>query len=109
MNQSNIYLTLWDKYRPIIINQMKLALTEPQVYSLSKHEFEAIGDRLSSGYSFNLELKNGKLMNNIDGTAVARDLLEVLKKSKTASELMEGHHFKINLSKDFKLTIQTIK
>ena len=109
MNESNIYITLWEKYRPAILSKMKLALTEPQSYPLSKHEFEAIGDRLSSGYSFNLELRDGKLMNNIDGTAVARDLLAVLKKSKTANELMKDSYYKINFSKDFKLLIQTIR
>ena len=86
---------------------MKLALNEVQFYQLSKHEFEAIGYRESSGYAFNLEIKNGIVTNTIDGTAVARDLFEVLKSSITAKELMQVHYFKINLTSDFKLKIQT--
>ena len=108
MKESNIYFQLWQKYRPVIISKMKLAISEVQIYQLSKHEFEAIGDRESSGYAFNLEIMNGILVNSIDGTAVARDLFEVLKSSKTAKDLMQQHFFKINLTNDFKLKIQTI-
>lgn len=109
MTHSNIYNLLWQKYRPVIISKLKQALIESQDYQLSKHEFEAIGDRTNSGYSFNLEIKNGVLQNNIDGTAVARDLFEVLKSSETAKELMKDNYFKINLTKDFTLKIQTVK
>lgn len=108
MNDSNIYIPLWQKYRPVILSKMKAALESVQEYPLTKHEFEAIGDRTSSGYSFNLEIKNGILQNNIDGTAVARDLYAVLKSSETAIALMKTATFKINLTKDFKLTIQTL-
>lgn len=108
MNDSNIYIPFWQKYRPVILSKMKAALESAQEYPMSKHEFEAIGDRTSSGYSFNLEIKNGILQNNIDGTAVARDLHAVLKSSETAKALLKNTSFKINLSKEFKLTIQTI-
>jgi hypothetical protein len=88
---------------------MKLALTTAQEYRLTKHEFEEIGDRNISGYTFNLEIKDGKLVNNIRGTAVARDLFEVLKSSRNSKELMSNNHFKINMNVDFKLKIQIIK
>jgi hypothetical protein len=108
MKDSSIYVPLWQKYRPVLVSKMREALVSAQVYSLSKHEFEAIGDRTQSGYTFNLEIKNGILQNNIDGTAVARDLYEVLKNSKSASELLKQYHFKFNLNKDFLMTIQLI-
>lgn len=106
MKESNIYIHLWQKYRPVIIRMMKLATAKPQIYQLSNHEFEAIGDRISSGYSFNLEINSGILANNIEGTAVARDLFEVLKSSKTANSIMQGNYIKINLTNDFKLKVQ---
>lgn len=106
MKESNIYLNIWDKYRPVIISKMKLAIQSPQEYKLSKHEFESLGKRLISGYTFNLEITDGKLSNNIDGTAVARDLFEVLKNSPTAKGLMQNNLVKISLTKDFTLRIQ---
>ena len=108
MKDANIYILLWQKYRPVIISKMKAAMVTSQEYKLTKHEFEAIGDRTNSGYGFNLEIKNGIVQNNIEGTAVARDLYEVLKSSETAKTLMVNNHFKINLTKDFTLVIQTI-
>jgi hypothetical protein len=109
MKDSNIYNLLWEKYRPVIISKMRSALNISQEYQLSKHEFEAIGDRKISGYTFNLEIENGILKSNIDGTAVARDLFEVLKSSETAKELMKNNYFKINLTTYFTLKIQTVK
>jgi hypothetical protein len=109
MKDSNIYNSLWQKYKPVIISKLKQAGIEQQEYQLSKHEFEAIGDRKNSGYAINLEIENGILKNNIDGSAVARDLFEVLKSSATAKELMKNNYFKINLTKNFKLTIQNTK
>ncbi len=106
MKESNIYIPLWEKYKPAIVGKMKLAISESQEFQLSKHEFEAIGDRSSCGYSFNLEIKNGVLANDISGTAVARDLLEVLKNSKTSKDLIQNNHVKINFSKDFILKIR---
>lgn len=107
MKEANIYFPLWQKYRPVIIIKMKAALQTSQEYQLTKQEFEIFGDRSKSGYSFNLEIKNGKVVNNIDGTAVARDLYEVLKTSETAKTMMKENYFKINLTKDFNLIIQT--
>ena len=51
----------------------------------------------------------GFTIDNIGGTAVARDLFEVLKSSETAKELMKDNYFKINLTKNFILKIQTVK
>jgi len=106
MKDANIYMNLWQKYRPVILSKMKQAHIENQEYQLMKHEFESIGDRTSSGYSFNLEIKDGKVSNNIGGTAVARDLFEVLKNSDTAKNMMESNHIKITLSKEFVLAIR---
>jgi len=106
MEKVNIYVSLWEKYRPAIISHMRSALNETQVYQLSGHEFKDLGVRVSAGFNFNLELNNGILTNNIDKTAVARDLFNVLNKSKTANELMKDNFYKISLAKDFKLTIE---
>lgn len=109
MAVENIYITLWQKYKPAIVGKMKSAIDQAQIYQLSKHEFEAAGQRLAAGYAFNLEIVNGNVNNNIDGSAVARDLFEVLKQSTSARELMKDAHYKIILSKEFLLKIQIVK
>jgi hypothetical protein len=109
MMDTNIYIPLWEKYKHAIINKMKAASEEPQTYKMTKEEFESVGDRKKSTYSFNLEIKNGKVTNNIGGTAVARDLFNVLQQSNFAKELMQDNYFKITLSKGFILTVQIVK
>ena len=109
MNESDLYLPLWEKYRPIIISKMKLALTETQSYPFSRHEFEAVGEKLRLGYTFNLEVDKGLLLGKKDESPIARDFLAVVKKSKTGMELIQENYFQFKLSKDFKLKIQTTK
>lgn len=103
--ESDIYTGHWSKYRPAILQFMKLSLQSPQTYKLSKHEFEIIGARFKSGYLFDLEIRDGILLNNSAKTAVARDLLTVLRSSKTANELFQNNYFKISLNRSFLLTI----
>lgn len=104
--EENKYVALWTKYKPVIVSMMKEAKTNGvQRYSLSSHEFEATGNRESSGYTFNLVQVNGELANNIDGTAVARDLRIVLSKSGAAFELMKHARYIIRMDKDFVLHV----
>jgi hypothetical protein len=109
MIKTNIYLPVWKKYKPAILNMMKESTNEITEYQLSRHEFESIGDRPKAGFSFKLVIKNGKFINNIDGTAVARDLFIVLNESKTARSLFNLYCYQINLTNDFKLLIQILK
>lgn len=103
--ESNIYVGLWKKYKPAIVALMKSAIDSSQYYQLSGHEFEALGNRESAGYSFRLEVRNGKALNNIGGSAVARDLLIVLKESATANQLWNDRTYIFQNSRNFVLSI----
>jgi hypothetical protein len=108
MKEANIYLPFWRKYKPAIQALMKAALEAPQEYPLSAHEFKAIGDSPKSGYAFNLEIENGKLINDISGSAVARDLWAMIKESSSAFKHAQSHHYKISLSSKFLLQISVL-
>src|SRR5258708_23757928 len=56
----NAYTSLWNKYRPVILKMMSSAVNEPQQYKFFSHEFKAVGERVKGGYSFSLEVANGK-------------------------------------------------
>jgi len=105
MNPSGIYISLWRKYKPAILAKMKAAVEQSQHYQLDKHDFQSAGERANSGYAFNLEIFRGKVINNIEGTAVGRDLFEVLQASAAAMSLMATYRYKISLGKDFILHI----
>jgi hypothetical protein len=84
---------------------MIAAHDDPQHYKLSGHEFKAIGQREKSGFSFLLEASEGKALNNIRGSNVARDLLHVLQQSQKATELMSEDVYELKMDKQFVLHV----
>lgn len=103
----NKYLPIWSKYKPAIVSYLKAAKEQQreQQYQLSAQEFTTVGDRDKSGYSFKLDLRNGIVMNDIGGVAVARDLVEVLRGSPAACQLFTNSVYAIKMDKNFRLYI----
>lgn len=100
--ESNPYSTLWNKYRPVILQLMSAAVENgPQQYKLFAHEFKAVGQKEKSGFSFMLETSNGKAINNIKTSTVAKNLLQVLQQSKRATELMSEAPYELSMDKNF--------
>ncbi len=104
--ESNPYSTLWNKYRPVILQLMSAAVENgPQEYKLFAHEFKAVGQKERAGYSFTLEASHGRALNNIRSSTVAKDLLHVLQHSPRASELMSEAPYELSLDKNFVLKV----
>ncbi len=109
MREIDKYTNLWKRYLPVIRILMKRSISESQTLRLQKHEFVVTGEREVSGYGFNLELDNGKATSNISGSAVARDLRDVIVQDPNAQEIISRRKFKLNLDSNFVLHIQNIK
>ncbi|RWY57110.1 hypothetical protein [Mucilaginibacter gilvus] len=101
------YLTTWKRYIPVIRLHLKKSLNEEQSFKLNITDFESAGDRGKSGYTFNLSMENGKVINNISGSAVARDLYEALKADEAIKAFLQDRSIKISVGKSFLLTIKT--
>ena len=101
------YLQTWKKYLPVIRLHLKRSLTEDQSFKLNITDFESAGDRGKSGYTFNIAMENGKVTNNISGSAVARDLYEALKSDETIKAMLQDKNIKISVGKSFILSIKT--
>ena len=100
--ETNPYSSLWNKYRPVILQLMSAAVENgPQQYKLFAHEFKAIGQKEKTGFSFTLEASNGRAINNIKSSTVAKNLLQVLQQSKRASELMSEAPYELSMDKNF--------
>ena len=94
-------------YLPVIRLHIKKSLVEEQQFKLNITDFESAGDRGKSGYTFNITMENGKVINNISGSAVARDLFEALKSDELIKTMLLDKHVKISVGKSFMLTIKT--
>ncbi|MBD1386287.1 hypothetical protein IDJ75_13455 [Mucilaginibacter rigui] len=101
------YLTTWRKYIPVIRLHLKRSLNEDQTFKLNITDFESAGDRGKSGYTFSLAMENGKVTNNISGSAVARDLFEALKNDDVIKDFIQDKNIKISVGKTFMLSIKT--
>jgi hypothetical protein len=101
------YLTTWKRYIPVIRLHLKRSLNEEQQFKLNITDFESAGDRGKSGYTFNIALENGKVTNNISGSAVARDLFEAMKEDEAIKAMLQNKSVKISVGKSFMLSIKT--
>ncbi|MEO6977219.1 MAG: hypothetical protein ABI113_02540, partial [Mucilaginibacter sp.] len=101
------YLTTWKRYIPVIRLHLKRSLNEEQQFKLNITDFESAGDRGKSGYTFNIALENGKVTNNISGSAVALDLYEALKADEAIKAMLQNKSIKISVGKSFMLSIKT--
>ncbi|HRI78062.1 MAG TPA: hypothetical protein PLR06_00890 [Cyclobacteriaceae bacterium] len=97
----NLYVSLWNKYRPMILQLMSSAAQGPQQYKLFPHEFKSVGEKAKLSYAFTLEASKGKALNNVKTSAAARDLLQVLQQSKRAMQLMNDATYVLHLDKHF--------
>ena len=65
---------------------------------MDRGEFSKVGNRKS--YSFSLEMAQGRVSNNISGSAVARDLAGVLTGSSLVMQFLKAGTYKINMDKN---------
>ena len=101
------YLTTWKRYLPVIRLHIKKSFNEEQAFKLNITDFESAGGGAKSGYTFNIQMENGKVINNISGSAVARDLYEALRGDDAIKAMLQDKAVKISVGKSFMLTIKT--
>jgi len=108
MSEKNLYHSLWRNYLKVLEILMRNAINKEQALKLQKQEFKVSGNRKASGYTFTLIIIKGEPDNNINGSAVARDLYGILNESEKIKSMFKETNFKITLGKDYILKIRTI-
>jgi len=103
--KQNLYTKIWRKVSPDILDLIVYTNNQASI-QLSNEMFEAAGSR--KDYSFNLELVDGRISNNIEGSAVARDLAEVILNSSDWADFLSNKHIKIALNQEFTFRIQLL-
>ena len=106
--EPRIYTPVWSKYRPAILRMMIDATRDPQSYQLSNHEFKALNPKQKGGYTFELEVAQGKAVSGLKNSVVARDLWEILQLSPKASELISNSQYQFSMDKQFKLHVNNV-
>ncbi len=104
-----VYIPLWNKYRPALLQLMVASAEGPQEYKLYGHEFKGLNPKEKGGYSFTLQAHKGKATNNIKKSIVAQNLLSVLANSKKASELLASEAYEFVMDKQFNLRVTKLE
>ncbi len=108
MKEAEVYQTLWKRYLPVISMKLKQVIrnNESAHVGMYKFEFHSSGKKKKSGYQFDLNIRNGRVVNDVSTSAVALQLSEMLRADPTIKSLLNSGHFNFNLNSDFILTIQ---
>lgn len=108
MGEANIYQRVWSKYMPLIVLKLRSAINknESQVLTIDKYDFENAAIRKNAAYSFNLEMKDGRAINNTASAALARDFALAMNENQVMKDMTRSGHFKFSMGNKFILTIQ---
>jgi len=98
------YEDIWDMLLPQIRKGLKDSI--PTEIQLQKEYFDKVGNRKL--YSFNLEFINGRIANNVGGSAVARDLARVMQSDDDIQTTLNNKHIKIRMDKYFTVYIKRV-
>lgn len=104
-----LYVSLWSKYRPAILQLMIASEEAPQQYKLFGHEFKTLNPKERNGYTFTLQAHQGRALNSIKNSIPAQDLLHVLTMSRKASELMGEGKYEFKLDRQFTLCVTKLE
>ena len=103
-----LYVSFWRSKRSQILKGLKYAVNGEQHIQISEDELEKLGNRKSSGYTFNLEFSNGIQTKNISNSAVARDLCMALEENTDIRNILKEGNYKINMGVDYCLKINKL-
>ena len=103
--QQELYTAIW-RSNSVFFKNFLEGDEQYDSKQLDKNEFTTAGNRREGGYVFRLELHNGRTVNNIDGSAVARDLRDCLVDSSFFRNLLQNKKVEISMGKDFTLKIK---
>lgn len=97
------YTEIWETTLPAIKEAIKKG---GDSIDMNESDFIVAGDRISAGYGFRLDIVNAVVPKK-EGSAVARDLKNVLDADSEFRSLAKGKSFTIRMGKDFKLEIKS--
>jgi hypothetical protein len=101
-----MYITIWNKYLPIIRILLKRAVTADQTLDLNRIDFERAGSGRKAGYKFVIEFNKARVGNIISGIPLAADLASVMQEDLATKNILLLNNYHVGLNTQFKLSIK---
>jgi hypothetical protein len=103
------FIPVWNKYRPVILKMMIDSSKDGgQTYQLSQHEFKQMNPKQKGGFTFKLQVANGKAKAGLKDNTLAQDLWDILQYSPKATELIAQSEFEFAMDRNFVLHVQKL-
>jgi len=103
-----MYIQTWNKYLPVIKILLKRAVVEDQSLALNSSDFQKGVVKKKTGFTFFIDITEGRVNNIISASLPAKDLASILLEDATVKELFTKKDFHINLDSKFQLGIKCI-
>jgi hypothetical protein len=109
MRNEGKYSHLWMKYAAVIHVLLKKTDIENQKFQLYKHEFEFLGSKQNSNITFSLDVVNGKVVNLLKTSDIARDLWRVLDDNSVTKNWLKERSVKISIGKNYDMQFEQMQ
>jgi hypothetical protein len=108
IKDQEMYHAIWLKYLPVIAMKLKQVVRNgaPAHIGMYQFEFHTAGKQRNVGHQFNLELRQGRVVNDISKYPAAKELSAVMKDDAVVGSILHSGHFLFSLDGNFALTIQ---
>ncbi len=103
------FTLLWLKYAAVLHVLLKNTDTENQKLQMFKHEFENTGQKQKANVAFSIDLIQGRAVNVVATTTIARDLWQVLDNRSSSKNMLKERRIRITLGKTFELELEKIE
>jgi len=108
MKEAEIYQLVWKRYLAVLTMKVKQLVRNggSATIGMYKFEFQSEGNKKKSGHQFNLELKDGRVINDIARSIAAKELAEMLRQDPNVRPLLNTGHFSFTLDPAYQLIIE---
>jgi hypothetical protein len=103
------FTLLWLKYAAVLHVLLKKTDNENQKLQLFKHEFEHSGQKQKTNVAFSIDLIQGRAVNVVSTTTIARDLWQVLDNRSSTKTMLKERKIRVSLGKSYELELEKIQ
>jgi hypothetical protein len=106
MNKQNFYLSVWNKYLPIVRILLKKSAKAEQVLNLNRIDFERAGCTRKSGYRFMVNFVSGRPDALFSGNDLVQTFISVLQTDEVINNHLLKNDYTFTFTSKYQLQIK---
>ena len=102
----NFYLSVWNKYVPVIRILLKKSAGEEQSFNMNRIDFERAGGTRKSGYKFVVNFIGIRPDTILAGNELVQSFIWALQNDETVHQLLSKNNYTFTLNTKYQLQIK---